>query len=143
MLFFSQLKIFSKYLYYYLIFQTKKVYIPRHHFRKCNSHCHFLRHSQIIYFLYFYIFAFFYAQRLFCSSQILFHWQFPQISLRLSIARIFSWTFFVNSLKCNVCPAFSPHFSSTALSYYATLSPASQCPPRLFGQAKQISSVST
>ena len=90
---------FSKYLYYYLIFQTKKVYIPRHHFRKCNSHCHFLRHSQIIYFLYFYIFAFFYAQRLFCSSQILFHWQFPQISLRLSIARIFSWTFFVTCQK--------------------------------------------
>ena len=40
-------------------------------------------------FLYFYIFAFFYAQRLFCSSQMLFHWQFPQISFLPSVARIF------------------------------------------------------
>ena len=76
--------------------------------------------------------------RRYCSTGS-FH-RFPYVYLPQGF---FPWTFFVNSLKCNVCPAFSPHFSSTALSYSATLSPASQCPPRLFGQAEQISSVST
>ena len=58
--------------------------------------------------------------RRYCSTGS-FH-RFPYVYLPQG----FFLDFFVNSLKCNVCPAFSPHFSSTALSYSATLSPASQ-----------------
>ena len=141
--FFSTKNCFQNNLYYYLIFQTKKSIYSKTSFQEMQQPLPFppAFSDHILFYISIFLLSFMPSGssvlRRYCSTGS-FH-RFPYVYLPQGF---FPGLFFVNSLKCNVCPAFSPHFSSTALSYSATLSPASQCPPRLFGQAEQISSVS-